>query len=85
MFLVILFTQLIAIASIAFLILYKDLFDNLFNLVTGIIIVALIPNFLTSLSLEATYISNSESQILFGGTGFIVLYSLYILLKNYRC
>jgi hypothetical protein len=85
MFLLIILTQMIVIGSIAIIILYKDLFDNLFNLVTGIVIVALIPNFLTSLSLEATYITNSESQLLFGSTGFIVLFSLYKLLKNYKC
>lgn len=77
--------QCLIILSISIFILYKHLFNNLFNLVSGVILLAFIPNFITSLSLENNYINFIESQILFGITGSIALISLWVILKNQQC
>lgn len=66
-------------------ILYKSLFTNLFNLVTGVVLLAFIPNFITSLSLAAGHINFFESQVLFGVTGTIVLIALWVILKDEKC
>lgn len=82
MLFLILSIQIVVVLAITTCILYKYLFADLFTLVSAIVLLAFIPNLITSLSISNNYITDIESQILFGITGFIVLVSLWTVLKN---
>ncbi len=86
MFFIVLLSQFITIASISTCIIYKQcLFSTLFNLVSAIVLLAFIPNLITSLSFANKYITFIESQILFSITGFIALVFLWVVLKDKSC
>jgi hypothetical protein len=82
MLFLILSIQIVVVLAITICILYKYLFKDLFVLVSIIVLLAFIPNLATSLSISNNYITNIESQILFGITGFIVLIALWTVLKD---
>lgn len=85
MFILLLLIELLIAATFYSLLLYKELFNNLFNLVSTIVLIAFLPNFLTSLLLLNNTITIGQSQIIFSITGAIVYITLWRLLKNYQC
>ena len=81
----ILYTELVITALLFCIYTYRViLFKNLFSLILVSVVLAFIPNFITSLLLSSSAISNTESQIAFGLTGSIVLIFLYQVLSKYK-
>lgn len=63
---------------------YSDLFKSLFWAVLIGVLVAFIPNALTSLALSNNVISYLEAQIFFNLTGAVVIMFLWYLLKDIK-
>ena len=83
---IILYSQLITIASLYILVKYKkELFSNLFWLVLSGVLIAFIPNFATSLIVSTGSINIATSEVLFSFTGAIVLVFLWKVLNNKQC
>ena len=83
---IIILSQLIAISALITIYKYKTLiFNNVFNLVSTAIVLAFIPNFLTSLLLSTNSISAVQSQVEFGITGSIATLFLWYVLKDLPC
>lgn len=79
----IIISQIIVIGSLITMYKYKSiLFTNLFNLVSVAIVLAFIPNFITSLLISTNNINNVEAQVEFGVTGAIATIFLWYVLKN---
>jgi len=82
----ILLSQLITIAALLTIYSYRiTLFNTVFNLVSTAVILAFIPNFITSLLLSREIINGIESQIGFGITGAIATIFLWYVLKDIPC
>lgn len=83
---IILYSQLITIASLYILVKYKkELFSNLFWLVLSGVLIAFIPNFATSLIVSTGTINIATSEVLFSLTGAIVLVFLWKVLSDKQC
>lgn len=81
----ILYTEIITCLMLCFIYNYRViLFNNLFYLILTSVTLAFIPNFVTSLLLNTSTISNTQSQVAFGVTGSIVLIFLYQVLSKYK-
>lgn len=66
------------------LIAFKHLFNNMFWVVSVGVLIAMIPNFITSLYLSEGIITVYLSQWLFSITGGIVITFLWYLLKDVK-
>ena len=80
----ILLYQFLTIIICLALIYFKQIFSSLFWLVASLVVVAFIPNFLTSSQLASGNITILQSQVLFSITGTIVLSFLYYLMKDIK-
>ena len=79
----ILYSQCLTIVSLWAILKYKEYFTNLFWLVSTGVLIAFIPNFITSLYINIQGISAIESEIYFSITGGIVLLFLWKILSPY--
>ena len=78
----ILFIQIMTLLCHLNLIAFKHLFNNMFWVVSVGVLIAMIPNFITSLYLSEGAITVYLSQWLFSITGALVLTFLWYLLKD---
>ena len=83
--LLILFAQSITAIVLIVLTIYKHYFSNMFWLVSTAVLIAFIPNFLTSLLIIQEELTRRQSEILFSVTGSIVLIFLYGILNKVKC
>lgn len=80
----ILFIQIMTLLCHLNLIAFKHLFNNMFWVVSVGVLIAMIPNFITSLYLSEGIITVYLSQWLFSITGGIVITFLWYLLKDVK-
>ena len=80
----ILYSQCLTIVSLWAILKYKEYFTNLFWLVSTGVLIAFIPNFITSLYINIQGIGAMESEIYFSITGGIVLLFLWKILSPYH-
>ena len=86
MILIIILSQLVTIGCLITIYTYRcNTFKTMFGLLTTGLSLALLPNFLTSLFLYTGYITDLQSQIEFGITGFIASVFIYYALKDVPC
>lgn len=84
MILIILISQIVMIGFYFFLLNYINLFKSLFWIVLTGVLIAFIPNALTSLALSNNVITYIQAQIFFNITGALVITFLWQLLKDIK-
>lgn len=84
MILIILISQIVMIGFYFFLLNYINLFKSLFWIVLIGVLIAFIPNALTSLALSNNVITYIQAQIFFNITGALVITFLWQLLKDIK-